>query len=113
MNLKTLLSNIALGEDSSRQFKVNLQSSESLAAEMTAFANSEGGHIYIGVEELRRLFQITDQFYADELPTKVGIEKIDKLRFRDFIQRVYEIDYPESVQESQRLLQNMNLMTDD
>ena len=93
MNIKTLLSHIALGV-------IWLKT----GADKRRLNNKE---------ELRRLFQITDQFHADELPTKVGIEKIDKLRFRDFIQRVYEIDYPESVQESQRLLQNMNLMTDD
>src|SRR3990167_8054090 len=40
-------------------------------------------------EELRRLFQITDQFHADELPTKAGIEKLDKLRFRDFLRDFY------------------------
>ena len=43
-------------------------------------------------EELRCLFQISDQFHADELPTKAGIEALD---------------------ERQRLLQNMNLATDD
>jgi hypothetical protein len=31
-------------------------------------------------EELRRLFQFSDQFHADELPTKAGIDKLDKLR---------------------------------
>ena len=35
-------------------------------------------------EELRRLFQSVDQFHADELPTKAGIDRLDKLRFRDF-----------------------------
>ena len=33
-------------------------------------------------EELRRLFQSVDQFHADELPTKAGIDKLDRLRFR-------------------------------
>lgn len=36
-------------------------------------------------EELRRLFQFSDQFHADELPTQAGVEKLDKLRFRDFL----------------------------
>ncbi len=192
---KTLLARVSTGEDSSRQFKSNSHNAESLAAEMAAFANSEGGVIYIGVdddggmpglsaadvhrvnqlisnaasqlvrspltvqtenilldngnvvialtvpkgldkpyfdkngviwlksgadkrrvnsrEELRRLFQISNQFHADELPTKAGIDKLDKLRFRDFLQDAYQQDYPESREELTRLLQNMNLATDN
>jgi len=64
-------------------------------------------------EELRRLFQISDQFHADELPTKAGIDKLDKLRFRDFLRKEYDLDYPDSPDELIRILQNMNLATDD
>ena len=64
-------------------------------------------------EELRRLFQISDQFHADELPTKAGIESLDKLRFRDFLRDVYKREFPEAPDERLRLLQNMNLATDD
>ena len=64
-------------------------------------------------EELRRLFQFTNQFHADELPTKAGIDKLDKLRFRDFLRDVYKQEYPDSPDELTRLLQNMNLATDD
>ncbi len=195
MRIKDLLSQISLGEDSTRQFKVDVRNAESLASEMAAFANCEGGTIYLGVaddgsalglgkndiarinqlisnaasqlvkspltvrtenialqngrivivlavfkgldkpyfdkngviwlktgsdkrrvnskEELRRLFQITDQFHADELPTKAGIDKLDKLRFRDFLRDVYKQDYPDDLEELTRLLQNMNLATDD
>lgn len=45
-------------------------------------------------EELRRLFQISSQFHADELPTKAGIDKLDKLRFRDFLVDVYKQGFP-------------------
>ncbi|MBP6654652.1 MAG: ATP-binding protein, partial [Propionivibrio sp.] len=195
MTLSDLRAQIALGEDSSRQFKVDSRNAESLAAEMAAFANSAGGTIFVGVaddgtlpglapddvgrinqlisnaasqlvrspltvltenvvlesggvvivlrvpagldkpyfdkngviwlkcgadkrrvnskEELRRLFQISDQFHADELPTKAGIEALDKLRFRDFLRDVYKREFPEAPDERQRLLQNMNLATDD
>ena len=191
----TLLSQISLGEDSHRQFKQNITSPDSLAAEMAAFANAEGEVIYIGVaddgtipgltssdvsrinqlisntasqsikspvtvktenvsigndrvviiltipkgqdkpyfdrngviwfkngadkrkinsrEELCRLFQSVDRFHADELPTKAGIEKLDKLRFRDFLLAFYNIALPESKPELQILLQNMNLATED
>jgi ATP-dependent DNA helicase RecG len=193
MKIGDLLSSITLGEDSTRQFKANVKNSDALASEMAAFANSEGGTIFIGVandgytpgltqedvarinqlisnaasqhvrspltvqtenvglpdgrivivltvpkgmdkpyfdkngviwlkcgtdkrrinskEELRRLFLISDQFHADELPTRAGIDKLDKLRFRDFLRDVYKQEYPDSSAELLRLLQNMNLAT--
>ena len=63
-------------------------------------------------EELRRLFQMTDQFHADELPTKAGMEALDKLRFRDFLRDFYKKEFPDDPEEQRRLLQNMNLATD-
>ena len=195
MLLKDLKTAIALGEDSRRQFKQDVSNADSLAAEMAAFANSEGGTIFIGVtdegtlpgldkadvarvnqlisnaasqnvrspltvqsanvavgkgrvvialtvpkgldkpyfdrngiiwlkngadkrrvnskEELRRLFQFSDQFHADQLPTQAGIEKLDKLRFRDFLRQAYNQDFPDSLPEQMRLLQNMGLATED
>ncbi len=195
MKRSDLLSQIALGEDSTRQFKADVKNADSLASEMAAFANTNGGTIFIGVaddgsppglsgqdvvrinqvisngvsqlvrsplavqtenvalengrivivltvpkgidkpyfdkngviwlkagadkrrvnskEELRRLFQFTNQFHADELPTKAGVDKLDKLRFRDFLRDVYKQEYPDSPDELTRLLQNMNLATDD
>jgi len=195
LKLDDLLNQVSCGEDSKHQFKVDVRNADSLASEMAAFANSEGGTIYLGVadngstpgldqadvarinqlisnaasqlvkspltvrtenialqngrvvivltvpkgldkpyfdkngviwlktgadkrrvnskEELRRLFQITDQFHADELPTRAGIDKLDKLRFRDFLRDVYKQDYPDDQEALTRLLQNMNLATDD
>jgi ATP-dependent DNA helicase RecG len=195
MTLTELKSQIALGEDSRRQFKRGVTNADSLAAEMAAFANCDGGAIFLGVaddgslpglsradvkrinqlignaasqhvrspltvqtenvavgegriiivltvpkgqdrpyfdrngviwlksgadkrrvnskEELRRLFQSVDQFHADELPTKAGIDKLDKLRFRDFLRDVYQQEYPDAPAERLRLLQNLNLATDD
>ena len=195
MNLDNLLSQITLGEDSTLQLKADVKNADSLASEMAAFANTNGGTIFIGVaddgstpglsqqdvarinqlisnaasqlvrsplavhtenvavesgrivivltvpkgidkpyfdkngviwlkagadkrrvnskEELRRLFQFTNQFHADELPTKAGVDKLDKLRFRDFLRDVYKQEYPDSPDALTRLLQNMNLATDD
>ena len=195
MNRDELRKMVALGEDSRRQFKADVNNADSLAADLVAFSNSNGGTMFIGVaddgalkglgpadvrrinqlignaatqhtrspispttenikvgsgrliialavaegldkpyfdrngviwvkagsdrrriqskEELRRLFQMTDQFHADELPTKAGIDKLDKLRFRDFLRKVYKQDFPDSRDELTRLLQNMNLATDD
>jgi len=195
MNRSEIKKQISLGEDSRHQFKVDLRSADSLAAEMAAFANSEGGIIFIGVaddgsipgllskdvnrinqlisnaasqhvrspltvqtenipadsnriiialtvpkgidkpyfdkngviwlksgsdkrrvnskEELRRLFQSVDQFHADELPTKADIDKLDKLRFRDFLRDTYNQQFPEDRQSLIKLLQNMNLVADN
>jgi ATP-dependent DNA helicase RecG len=63
-------------------------------------------------EELRRLFQVSDQFHADELPTKAGVDALDKLRFRDFLRDVYKREFPDDPAELTRLLQNMNLTTE-
>lgn len=186
---------IASGEDSFKQFKSDIRNAESLAAEIAAFANAEGGVIYIGVaddgslpglapgdvarcnqlisnvasqlvrspltvqtenillanervvialivpkgldkpyfdkkgiiwlktgadkrrvnskEELRRLFQISGQFHADELPTKAGVDALDTFRFRAFLREAYQWDFPESDEQLMRLLQSMNLATED
>lgn len=48
-------------------------------------------------EELRRLFQMADQFHADELPTKASIDKLDKLRFRNFLRDVHQQALPDAL----------------
>lgn len=188
---QTLREQAAAGADSSRQFKSRVDNADSLAAEMAAFANADGGTIFIGIqddgaiagiapeevraanqlisnaasqhvrsplavrtqnillengnivialtvpkgldkpyfdrkgviwiktgpdkrrvnskEELRRLFQHTSQFHADELPTKADPDKLDQLLFRDFLRREYEWEFPESYPEQLRLLRNLNL----
>jgi ATP-dependent DNA helicase RecG len=64
-------------------------------------------------EELRRLFQSVDQFHANQLPTKAGIDKLDKWRVRDFLRDVHKQSFPNSARERLRLLQNMNLATEE
>lgn len=195
MNHDELFAIIALGEDSTRQFKADVRNADSLASDMAAFANTEGGVMLLGVtdhgsviglsredvrrinqlisnaasqlvrsplavktenvavgsgrvvivltvpkgmdkpyfdkngviwlksgadkrrvnskEELRRIFQITAQFHADELPTKAGIEALDKLRFRDFLKDVYSRNFPADAGELKQLLLNMNLVTEN
>lgn len=192
-DLKALLAEVVLGEDSTRQFKRDVTNGDALAAEMAAFANGEGGTIHLGVaddgttpglsaddvqrlnqligntanhavrspltvqtknvalpnrrvvivltvpkgldkpyfdkngviwlkagankrrinskEELRRLFQITDQFHADELSTKAGVDALDELRFRDFLRDTYGQKLPARPADRLRLLANMNLAT--
>lgn len=64
-------------------------------------------------EELRRLFQSVDLLHADEIPTKAGIDKLDKLSFRSFLKKIYKMDLPENNEEILTLLKNMNLATED
>jgi len=194
-DVQDLFEQIARGEDSARQFKVDVKNPESLAAEMVAFANADGGRILIGVaddgtatglaasdvrrinqlignvasqfvrspievrtenvaldtgrviivldvpkgidkpyfdkngviwlkngadkrrinsrEELRRFFQFSPQFHADEMPTRAGVDALDKLRFRDFLKREYGRDYPDSADNLVGLLKNLNLADND
>jgi len=194
-DVRELLVQIARGEDSTCQFKADVKNPESLAAEMVAFANADGGRVLIGVaddgsanglsaadvrrinqlignvasqlvrspievrtenvaldngrviivldvpkgidkpyfdkngviwlkngadkrrinsrEELRRFFQFSPQFHADEMPTRAGVDALDKLRFRDFLKREYGRDYPDSPGELAGLLKNLNLADDD
>ena len=50
-SLSELIEKIALGEDSIIEFKSQLSSRDSLADEITAFANAKGGVILMGVED--------------------------------------------------------------
>ncbi len=191
MNRTDIEQLVSLGEDSSRQFKEDVRNADSLAADLVAFSNSEGGNILIGVaddrsipgldaddvrrinqliantatqhvrspilprtenvpigddrvvivvtvspgidkpyfdrqgivwvksgsdkrriqskEELRRLFQSVDLLHADEVPTRAGIQLIDRLRFRDFLSDVYQQELPENDDALTQLLDNMNL----
>ena len=49
MKISDLRKLVAHGEDSRLQFKADVRNVDALAAEMAAFANSEGGRILIGV----------------------------------------------------------------
>jgi predicted HTH transcriptional regulator len=51
INLHDLRQLIALGEDSQHQWKRDFTNADSLAAEMVAFSNGEGGTILIGVND--------------------------------------------------------------
>lgn len=192
--LQALLAEVRAGEDGTRQFKIDLQSPDSLAAEIVAFANAEGGTILIGVadnrtmpglssddvvrinqlianvasqsvrspitvqtrniplssgrivvalkvpkgldkpyfdrsgviwlksgadkrrlnskEELRRLFQMSDQFHADALPTPATPRDLDMPRLRAFLRDTHRQRLPASRRAVLRLLRNMNLATE-
>ena len=50
MTKKELQQLVARGEDSHLQFKADVRNADSLAAEMVAFSNSDGGSLLIGVD---------------------------------------------------------------
>jgi len=47
------------------------------------------------------------------MPTRAGVDKLDRLRFRDFLRGTYNQPYPDSPEELLTLLQNMNLAADN
>lgn len=51
METSELLELIAKGEDSSLEFKADISNEKSLAQELVAFANSDGGRLLIGVDD--------------------------------------------------------------
>lgn len=51
METSELMLIISKGEDSKNQFKVNIYNAESLAGELVAFSNSDGGRIFVGVSD--------------------------------------------------------------
>jgi len=61
MQLDALKTIIARGEDSSHQFKQDIQNSDALAAELVAFSNSQGGHVFIGVTDSGELLGLRKQ----------------------------------------------------
>nr|VFJ56700.1 MAG: ATP-dependent DNA helicase RecG [Candidatus Kentron sp. DK] len=56
-----LLEVLARGEDSRRQFKVDVINETSLAREMVAFGNSGGGELFIGVKDNGEVAGLTGQ----------------------------------------------------
>ncbi|RJX32230.1 MAG: ATP-binding protein [Desulfurivibrio sp.] len=51
ISIENLQKRIATGEDRSHQFKADIRNAESLASELAAFANSEGGTLFTGVAD--------------------------------------------------------------
>lgn len=79
MNATELAEVIKKGEDSTQQFKEQIESIDSLAAEICAFANSEGGTILVGVSNQGAIKGLTAQ-NVDELNQKISnvcSQKID------------------------------------
>jgi len=85
MEALKLLDIIQKGEDSKHQFKQNFTNSNSLASEMIAFSNSDGGLIIIGVSDLgsivglsqddiRRLNQLISNSATNNIRNPINVE---------------------------------------
>ncbi len=83
MTLIELQQILARGEDTQHQFKQNITHSNSLTAEMVAMANTQGGKIFIGVndkgeisglssEEIRRLNQLLSSAASDSVKPPIN-----------------------------------------
>jgi predicted HTH transcriptional regulator len=59
MDGEQLLDALSHGEDSRRQFKRNFTNAEALASELIAFANSEGGQLFVGVSDDGKIVGLT------------------------------------------------------
>ena len=55
---------IELGEDSSRQFKVQLTDANELAKDLCAFSNSFGGNIFVGINDANEVVGISKEQLA-------------------------------------------------
>jgi len=79
MNVTELLDTISTGETSKVQFKREIDSEDSIAAEMIAFANSKGGIILLGVEDKKGIIHGLDyrqlQTYNSRIAT-IANEKV-------------------------------------
>lgn len=51
METTELIDLLSRGEDSRQQFKTDMNNADALAAEIVAFSNTAGGHIFIGVND--------------------------------------------------------------
>lgn len=84
METSELLELIAKGEDSSLEFKTNVTNEKSLAQELVAFANSDGGMLLIGVsddgsitglnsEDMRRLNKLVSNASSGNVSPPINI----------------------------------------
>jgi ATP-dependent DNA helicase RecG len=60
-------------------------------------------------EELQRLFQSSSLVYADEVPTKTDISKLDTAYFARFLSSFYQQNLPNDTEQLKNLLNNMSL----
>jgi len=70
-NPEEILSDLALGEDQRHEFKRMVDNPESVAGEVVAFANSDGGVLYLGVDDSGQLIGLGDPERAFQTLTHI------------------------------------------
>ena len=68
----TLREELLTGEDSTRQFKRELDDQDKLASEIVAFLNTRGGKIYIGVEDDGTISGTNDELSAKDTENRIS-----------------------------------------
>ena len=71
METVEILQILAQGEDSRNQFKRNITNHDSLAAEMVAFSNGDGGSLFIGVDDDGSIFGLDAKDIRERLTKMV------------------------------------------
>ncbi|MCZ7372795.1 MAG: putative DNA binding domain-containing protein [Candidatus Methanoperedens sp.] len=114
MDTLELLELIEKGEDSQTQFKERFDSIDSLAVEICAFSNSNGGNILVGVsddgdiiglskEEIQKLNQWVSNACSQKIDPQVSVTT-QNTKYMDKI--VVHINVPAKREKIQRLLQS-------
>ena len=94
MNSKDLLAIIARDEDSKHQFKANVTNDMSLAAEMVAFSNTQGGMLIIGVLIVGDLWGVGKRYLnADSFERQATAKPYQKTAADEFILKDSELGY--------------------
>lgn len=85
MNEAELLEIVRRGEDSRHQFKSSETNPDAIAAELTAFANSGGGRLFLGVADLGRVtgLDVSDVRRLNQLLSNVASQNVRPLHSSD------------------------------
>ena len=77
MDCQRLIQIVKKGEDSKTQFKVEIDSINALAAEIGAFANSQGGKIIIGIADDGEIIGINDLNRLNQMISNAASNKLE------------------------------------
>ena len=72
-----LLEKLALGEDSTIEFKERITDRDSVAAEISAFANGRGGTLVVGVSDLGQITGVDDIVEAERKTIEICNDSIE------------------------------------
>jgi len=98
-----LLEKLALGEDSTIEFKERITNRDSLAAEISAFANGRGGTLVLGVSDSGQIIGVNDIAGVERTTIEICNDSIEpevqifteKLRLED--RSILKVDIPRSL----------------